>query len=438
MKKSSLIFFTIVLIIALAALYAAFGIQAGSVKLNSVLSDVKLGLDIEGGVVVVFEAQTDLKGDELKSLMEQTKTVINKRINVIGLTEPNVTIQGTNRIRVELPGVENAEDALKTIGKTAQLKYVVIKEGQVVKQGEIYDETKGDLIFTGERIKEATVAADSFGQPSVSFVLDPEGAALFHDATIKTSQMPNPFPTADQPRGGQIAIILDDQIISAPTASVVINDGRSIITGNFTYEEATELTNLIRGGSLPSQLVEVQSSIIGPTLGKDALDSSIFASKIGFLFVVAFMIVYYRVPGAVASISLVLYAVLILTIMVTLKATLTLPGIAGIVLSVGMAVDANVIIFERIKEELRSEKSLRASINHGFHKAMSTILDSNITTLIATVILFYFGEGPIKGFAVTLMIGIITSMFTAIVVTQILLKQLVESNWFKNIKAFGA
>lgn len=438
MKKSSMIFFAVVLVIALTALYTVFGLQMGSVKLNSVLSDVKLGLDIEGGVVVVFEAQTDLKGDALKALMEQTKTVINKRINVIGLTEPNVTIQGTNRIRVELPGVENAEDALKSIGKTAQLKYVVIKQGEVVNQGDTYDEAKGDLIFTGERIKEASVSADSFGQPAVSFVLDTEGANLFREATLKTSQMPNPFPSAEHPMGGQIAIILDNQIISAPTASVVINDGRSIITGNFTYDEATELTNLIRGGSLPSQLVEVQSSIIGPTLGKDALHSSIFAAQLGFLFVVVFMIAYYRVPGAVASISLVLYAALILTIMVTLKATLTLPGIAGIVLSVGMAVDANVIIFERIKEELRAGKSLRASIDHGFHKAMSTILDSNITTLIATVILFYFGEGPIKGFAVTLMIGIVTSMFTAIVVTQIMIKQIVESNWFKNIKAFGA
>jgi protein-export membrane protein SecD len=438
MKKSSIIFFSFVLAIALMATYAVFGLQMGSVKLNSVIEDVKLGLDIEGGVVVVFEAQTDLEGDALKALMEQTKTVINKRINVIGLTEPNVTIQGTNRIRVELPGVENAEDALRSIGKTAQLKYVVIKEGQVVMQGETYDEAKGDLIFTGERIKEASVSGDSFGQPAVSFVLDTEGATLFREATLKTSQMPNPFPSAENPRGGQIAIVLDNQIISAPTASVIINDGRSIITGNFTYDEATELTNLIRGGSLPSQLVEVQSSIIGPTLGKDALHSSIFAAQLGFLFVIVFMIVYYRVPGAVASVSLILYATLILTIMVAMKATLTLPGIAGIVLSVGMAVDANVIIFERIKEELRAGKSLRASIEHGFHKAMKTILDSNITTLIATVILFYFGEGPIKGFAVTLMIGIVTSMFTAIVITQIMLKQVVNSNWFKNIKAFGA
>ncbi len=438
MKKNSFTIFAVVLVIALLALYAVFGLQMGAVKLNSVVSDVKLGLDVEGGVVVVYEAQTDLKGDALKQLMEQTKAVIGKRINVIGLTEPNIFVQGEKRIRIELPGVTNAQEALKSIGKTAQLKFVVIKEGQAVKQGEVYDEAKGDLIFTGELIKEATVAADSFGQPAVSFVLTPEGSTLFRDATLKTSQMPNPFPSAEHQNGGQIAIILDNQIISAPTASVVINDGRSIITGNFEYKEALELANLIKGGALPTQLVEVQSSIIGPTLGKDALNSSIFASKIGFLLVIAFMIIYYRVPGVVASVSLILYATLVLTFMVTLKATLTLPGIAGILVSVGMAVDANVIIFERIKEELRNGKSIRASLEHGFSKAMSTIIDSNVTTLIATVVLFYFGEGPIQGFAVTLMIGILTSMFTAIVVTHFMMKQVVEANWFKNNKSFGA
>lgn len=438
MKKNSLIILSIILVIALLAAYSIYGLHVGNVNLNSVVSDVKLGLDIEGGVVVVYEAKTDLKGDELKALMDQTKAVIGKRINVMGLTEPNIYIQGENRIRIELPGIANAADALKTIGTTAQLKFAVINQGTVVQTGQTYEDSMGEIVFTGEKIKTAALAADQFKQPAVSFELDSEGSDLFRAATLKTSQMPNPFPSAEHPNGGQIAIILDNQIISAPTASVVINDGRSIITGNFEYNEALELANLIKGGALPTQLLEVQSSIIGPTLGKNALDSSILASKIGFLLVVLFMVFYYRLPGVMASIALVLYAVLVLGIMVSLKATLTLPGIAGILLSVGMAVDANVIIFERIKEELRNGKSLRASLETGFSKAMRTIFDSNITTLIAAIVLFYFGEGPIQGFAVTLMIGIFTSMVTAIVLTRYLLKQVVETSWFKNTKAFGA
>jgi protein-export membrane protein SecD len=214
---------------------------------------------------------------------------------------------------------------------------------------------------------------------------------------------------------------LDGTVISAPSVTTVITNADPIIQGSFTYDEANNLSLLIRGGALPVELSEVQTSIVGPTLGLDSLNAAVRAAAIGLILVIIYMIGYYKIPGVIASIALVLYACIIVYTMIIMGATLTLPGVAGIVLSLGMAVDANVIIFERLKEEILVGKSLRASVNSGFHHAMSTIIDSNVTTFIAAVILFAFGEGPIKGFAITLMIGIIASMFTAVVVTRTLL-----------------
>ncbi len=216
-----------------------------------------------------------------------------------------------------------------------------------------------------------------------------------------------------------------------------MQNGKASIEGNFTFAEADNLAKLIRGGALPVELEEVQSSIIGPTLGKDALDSSINAAKIGFALVVLFMLLYYRIPGFVASTALFLYASLILFAMVGLGATLTLPGVAGIVLGIGMAVDANVIIFERLKEEMRDGRTVRAAVDAGFTKALRTIMDANVTTLIAAVVLYNFGEGAIKGFAITLMIGIVTSMFTAIVITKTLLKSFVSFKGLAKPVLFG-
>ncbi len=240
------------------------------------------------------------------------------------------------------------------------------------------------------------------------------GTKLFFEGTSKAID--------NEAKQGQIAIILDGNIISAPYTSIVIADGEAIIQGNFSFDTANELALLIRGGALPVELSEVQTSVIGPTLGLDSFNSAVKAAAVGILLVMAFMIVFYRIPGVIASIALTLYAVIVVFALIGFNATLTLPGIAGIVISLGMAVDANVIIFERLKEEIKNGKSLRSSIDSGFHRAMSTIIDSNVTTFIAALILFAFGEGPIKGFAVTLMIGIISSMFTAVLVTKSLLK----------------
>ncbi|MCK8059056.1 MULTISPECIES: protein translocase subunit SecD [unclassified Fusibacter] len=433
--KQRAVLILILLSMVVMTTWVAFGFNLGSMQVEPLVSQLKLGLDIEGGVVVVYEVVTEETGDDLKVLMEQTKLVLSQRINALGLTEPNIYIEGLDRIRIELPGVANAQEALKLIGTTAQLQFAQVKNGVGVKAGELYDPEKMDLIFNGEYVKNAKLSADQYNNPAVSLSLNSEGADMFRVATSESIGFTNGLPDRSN---GQIAIILDGKIISAPSVGVVIADGNAQITGNFTAQEAQELALLIRGGALPAELEELQTSAIGPTLGRDALDSSLKAAAVGFTLVILFMVGYYRLPGLVASFSLVLYGAIIMMLMVSLHATLTLPGVAGIVLSLGMAVDANVIIFERIKEELKEGKTLKASLGHGFSKALRTITDSNITTLIAAVVLFNFGEGAIKGFAVTLMLGIVTSMFTAIIITKTILHQFSHSKFLTNTKLYGA
>ena len=408
-KNNELIFFLIIAAIAFTAFVSVYGLNMGSYVVKPVSESIKLGLDIEGGVVVVYEADTDETGTDLLKIMNQVKSVMSNRIDEFGLTEPNITIQGEDRIRIELPGVEDTEEALEIIGKTAQLEFLSVvyntdsEKSPFAMSGMMKDEFDYEEVITGNDVKDSFLSKDEYGKPAVGLELNDSGTKAFFEATKK---------------GGQIAILLDGKVISAPTASVAIPDGKAVITGSFTNDEASQLASLIRAGALPVQMNEIQTSVIGPTLGLDAMKKSVSAAKIGMLLIVLFLIGYYKLPGLIASISLVFYASIVMLIMVAFGATLTLPGIAGLVLSVGMAVDANVIIFERLKEELRNGKTVRSSINFAFHRAMKTILDANITTLIAGIVLFNFGQGPIKGFAVTLMIGILVSMFTAIVVTK--------------------
>ncbi|MGX8795571.1 protein translocase subunit SecD [Fusibacter sp. JL298sf-3] len=412
--KNTLLFFLIVAVIAGAAFIAINGLTVGNFSISPVKDQMKLGLDVKGGVAVVYEAQTDETGDDLKKTMEQTKSVIGKRVDEMGLTEPVVTIQGENRISIELPGVENAEQAAAAIGQTALLEFGLVKQGAFATAGMKTSDFEYEHVLYGQNVKDAFVTQDENGLPAIALRFDAEGTDKFSEATKKA--------TSFEGGTGQIAIILDGEVVSAPTTSIVIPDGKAVITGRFTFEEALQTSQLIRGGALPVELVEVKSSVIGPTLGLNSLYSAIRAALIGLSLVVVFMIIFYRIPGVIATIALTLYALIMVYALIALNATLTLPGVAGIVLSLGMAVDANVIIFERLKEEIAVGKSLRASIDSGFHRAMRTIIDSNVTTLIAAVILFYFGEGPIKGFAVTLMVGIAASMFTAVVATKTLLK----------------
>jgi len=430
MNTKSISLITIIFVVIAVLSFAAFnGLNIGSYHFESVSESIKLGLDIEGGVVLVYEAQTDLEGSELEQLMDQTKTVMEKRINEMGLTEPKIAVTNLNRIRIELPGVSDAQEAISQVGRTALLEFAVVEADQVAIAGMPYDEAMGPVTITGDMFENSGTGQNpQTGQYYVSLDFNTEGGNLFEEATREAALRPN---------GGQIAIILDGSIISAPVARKVIANGKASIEGDFTYAEADNLAKLIRGGALPVELEEVQSSIIGPTLGKGALDSSLNAAKIGFTLVVLFMLLYYRIPGFVASTALFLYASLILFAMVGLGATLTLPGVAGIVLGIGMAVDANVIIFERLKEEMRDGRTVRAAVDAGFTKALRTIMDANVTTLIAAVVLYNFGEGAIKGFAITLMIGIVTSMFTAIVITKTLLKSFVSFKSLAKPVLFG-
>lgn len=425
-------FFVITLLIAVVAYTALFGFTLGASKVGDVGNNINLGLDIKGGVAVVFEVQTETTGDELNQLMTQTIEVISRRVNAMGLTEPNITRQGDTRIRIELPGVNNAQEALAIVGKTAQLEFRLVDDGSFALSGMTTDMFESSFVVGGDDVDEAFLSQAQQGGYGVSIEFNNEGADAFAKATEEAFNVSAGNPTR------QIAIILDNEVISAPVPGTIIADGKAQITGSFTFDEASLLSSLIRGGALPAELEEVQTQVIGATLGLDALASSVNAAKIGLALVVLFMIGYYRLPGLVASISLVLYASIVLLVMQYLNATLTLPGVAGIVLGVGMAVDANVIIFERLKEELKNGKTLRAALDSGFARALRTIMDANVTTFIAAIVLYNFGEGPIQGFAVTLMIGIMTSMFTAIIITKTMLKSISDFKGLNNKKFYGA
>lgn len=420
MRKALSIF--VIIIIVLGWAVTIFG--AGPIP--AIKDKIKLGLDIKGGVYVVMEAQTKATGDDLKKLMEQTQAVIEQRVNQMGLSEPVVTIEGEKRIRVELPGADNADEAIKQIGRTAQLQFFL---------------ADGTMVLDGSMVKDAGITADKeHGGYAVSLEFDKNGTEAFAQATEKAlsgtveSKIPNVLPKA-------IAIVLDDKIISAPVVSSVIQNGQAIITaggtGGFPQDEATNLSALIRGGSLPVALEEVNTSTRTATIGYNAFEMSVIAGLIAVALIIIIMLVFYGIMGVAADIALLLYVLIVLWVMALMGSVLTLPGIAGIILSVGMAVDANVIIFTRIREEISNGKSVRVSVQSGFRRALSTIMDSQITTIIAAIVLYQFGTGSVKGFAMTLMIGIIASIFTATVITQLYLGLISESKKYSAKKYFG-
>ncbi len=388
--------------------------------ITSVRDALKYGLDINGGVYVVMEAKTDATGEELKALMEQTRAVLDNRVNQMGVAEAAVTVEGTNRIRVEMPGVEDADEAIQAIGKTAQL-YFILADGSVV--------------LDGSHVKDAQIATDG-GHYKILLDFDSEGAALFEEGTRKAFNR-EVTPTIDGIEANQIAIVLDDEIVVHPNVNSVIRGGSCEMTGNYSKEEASMTAALIRGGALPVELEEVQSSVQTATIGAHALDKSIVAGAIGLGIVFLIMIIFYGMLGFVADIALLLYVIMFLWSMVAFNVVLTLPGIAALILSIGMAVDANVIIFARIKEEICAGKSIRVAVDAGFKNALSTVLDAQITTLIAAVVLYEVGTTSVKGFALTLMIGIIISIFTAVVITQLFISLLANSLKFAKNKYFG-
>lgn len=427
MKTRSIVIMMIILAIVGGSTFIALnGVKLGNYEITKTKDAIELGLDLAGGVYVVLEAKTDAKGAELQKLMEQSKAIINERVNGLGVSEPNIAIEGNNRIRVELAGIDDPQQAIELIGKTAQLQFI---------------DPEQNIVLTGKNVIDSEVKyqKNSLGQEEivVSLEFDKEGATNFAETTGRLTLEPNREDRT-------IFIVLDDQIISAPAMSSIeqggsaITDGKAVITGGFTLESASQLATLIRAGALPVEMEELQTSVIGPTLGLEAYDRSIKAGGIALILIFIFMIIVYRVPGFIASIGLIIYTLITILTMTTLGVKLTLPGIAGLILSIGMAVDANIIIFERIKEEIRIGKSVRTSIDAGFKRALTSVMDSNITTLIAGTVLYYFGTGPIKGFGVTLIIGIVASLITAVIISKYLLKLMATITGGKNTKLYGA
>ncbi|MGN0702322.1 MAG: protein translocase subunit SecD [Lentihominibacter sp.] len=399
---------------------------AGIGPITPIKDRMSLGLDIKGGVYVVMEAdKKDIKGmtdEELRQAMEQTQTVIENRINANGLGEPTVTIEGSDRIRVEIPEVEDPEEAIELIGKTAKLQFIL---------------ADGSLVLEGNNVKKAEAGRDDQSTGwAVNLQFDSQGANLFADATTKaySGQVTSAIEGVD---GGAIAIVLDGQIISAPNVNEPITGGNCSITGNFSQEEAQQLAAQINGGALPIGLNEVTSSVQSASIGYNALEMSILAGLIGLCLIFILMIVSYRGLGVCANIALLLYVVLVLNIMSQMGTVLTLPGIAGIIVSVGMAVDANVVIFSRIREEIMLGRTVRVAVETGSKRAMTTVVDSQVTTLIAAVILYEIGTSAVKGFAYTFMVGIVVSIFTAVFITQLYVKLMAQSDRLSKKSLFG-
>ena len=407
-------------LVIIALVFGWFVTLFGIGGVDSVKDALKYGLDINGGVYVVMEAQTDITGDELAELMDQTRAVLDNRVNQMGVAESSVTIEGDKRLRVEIPGVDNAEEAIEAIGRTAKLTFIL---------------ADGTIVVDGSNVKDAQIATDGSNY-KILLEFDSEGAGLFEEGTRKALSG-EVTSSIDGLLSNQIAIVLDNEIITHPEVQNVISGGSCEITGGYTKEEASTTAALIRGGALPVELVEIQSSVQTATIGADALDKSIVAGAIGLGIVFVLMLVFYGMLGLIADIALLLYVVLFLWAMVGMGVVLTLPGIAALILSIGMAVDANVIIFARIKEEIAAGKSIRVAVDAGFKNALTTVLDAQITTLIAAVVLFEVGTTSVKGFALTLMIGIVFSIFTAVVVTQLFISLLASSKKFAKNKYFG-
>lgn len=402
----------IVLILALLVYVAIAGFSIGGFSFPPMLglysddAGIRRGLDLDGGASITFEPDIpeDYSGDVNVS-MDNVVEVMRKRLTNLGYTEANVYRSGDINVTVEIPGISGPEEAIEILGQTAALAFV---------------DSDGNVVLTGEDIVSAQAGYDSQQQRHIVYLeISKDSVPEFTAATER--MMKKPY--------GQnyISIDLDGVSIAKPYVESVITESTCIIT-TYSQDEALEYAAVISAGALPFALNVFEQRTIGPTLGDGALESSLLAAGIGIVLIIVLMICIYRLPGVVSAVSLVLYVAIVGVILALFQVNLSLPGIAGIILSIGMAVDANVIIFERIKEELSQGKSVAASVRYGFDRALIAIVDSNITTVIASVVLLIFGKGTIQGFAVTLLIGVLCSMFTAVIITKYLLRSLVVFN----------
>ena len=400
------------------------------------LVETKLGLDLVGGLQVEYQALPAGGKSPDAGAMATIKQIVENRVNSQGVTEPVVQTQGSDRIVVELPGVSDPDPIRKLLGSTGRLDFVPLPPERYgngsapgsfqAVQGQPLP-TEETALFAGDQIDQAFPSQDSNGARAVGFRLKGEGAKLFGDYTQANV-------------GNFFAIILDGIVVSAPVIQSAITGGDGIITGGssgFSVTEMNSLVTVLAYGSLPFPLQEVSFQDIGATLAGFSLDRILLAGLIAILLVFLFMLVYYRLPGLVACLALIYYATVVLAIFRLIPVTLTLAGIAGFVLSVGMAVDANVLIFERMKEELRLGKSLPAAMEAGFNRAWNSILDSNVSSLITASILYLFGSSTIRGFALVLIIGVLLSMFTAITVTRTMLRFVVPNAWARRPRLYG-
>jgi len=392
----------IVCVAAIVGLFCAF--------VSPLAYSIRQGLDLQGGTHVVLEAEDTPEAPVNHDAMERVLHIMEKRVNELGLTEPMIQRQGERRIIIELPGIKDPDKAIAVIGKTAMLEF---------------KDEEGNTVLTGTDLKDAKEQTDQQNQHLVSLDFSDEGGKKFAELTTKNV-------------GRRIAILLDGEVLTAPNVKEPITGGKAVITGQRSLEEAHNLAILLRSGALPVKVNIIETRTVGPTLGQDSKDKSEFAFTIGIGAVLVFMLLFYRLSGLIADISLMAYVLLLLAALKFLDATLTLPGVAGIILSVGMAVDANVLIFEHFKEEYKKGSTLRMAMNNGFKRAFTTIFDSNLTTIIAAMVLFAFGTGSIRGFAITLGLGVVLSMFTAITLSNFMLKMLVGSNMVTSPFLLGA
>ena len=412
----------VLVLIAAFAFVAARGIggaHRGSAK------NIRLGLDLEGGVSVTYQAyKTDSTGKRTGEQptdkdMADTIYKMQKRVETLESTEAAVYQEGSDRVTIDIPGASDSEEVLKELGKAGALYFILYSDLKTEKGGTpnegdkvVYDKSK--VLLTGDMIGEATSGSrqqEGTGKTEYGVSIKFAGKGIKKFAKITGEHV-----------GEQLAIVYDEKLVSAPNLKEEISGGECWISGSFTSESAEQLASTVRIGALPLELENIHGNVVGATLGSQALKSSLFAGVVGLILVIIFMIVMYRISGVAASIALIFYVGAMLLALNGLNVTLTLPGIAGIILSIGMAVDANCIIFTRIREELATGKTVASAIDNGFSKAMSAIIDGNVTTLIAALVLYLKGSGTVKGFAMTLGVGIVLSMFTALFITKLLMK----------------
>lgn len=399
---------------------------------------ITLGLDLKGGIDLVYQIDLnsiDQSKDSITDAVNRSVEIIRNRIDMYGIAEPSIKAQEGNRIRIQLPGVKDPERVKQLIQNTAMLQFhIVLDQAPTASQLEPIDHSRELVLMspasprqmamwyklkkepdvTGRDLKYAKVAFDEMGGPMVHLEFNSEGSFKF--STVTGNHI-----------GDQLAIVLDNKVYSAPQIQSRITGGMAQITGRFSFEEAQNLAIVLRAGALPASLIALESRVVGPTLGQQSITAGFRAGVIGFLLVMLFMAVYYKTCGMIANIAVIFNSLIVFACLVFFGGTMTMPGIAGFILSVGMAVDANVIIFERIREEFHSGKTVRAAIAAGFDRALSCIVDSNVTTLLVVAILYNFTSGPIRGFATTLGIGLVANVYTAVVFTKLCLE-----SWFNS------